>query len=359
MKSKIRLSVQLVVAIAVFCTSTYMESAHAETLPETTVRVIGSISSLVQVKKVEKPFWTEEVPRDSGGKIKVVYNNLDTMGAKEQQVIRFSEAGIADFASTDIVKIAGDDPIFEGCDLAGIAPDIKTARKASEAWKPAIAEAMEKKFNTKLLALAPNPGVVFWSRSQISKLSDVNGKKVRVFGRSLADFVTSLGGSTVTTPFGEAASGLQNGVFDIGLTTTLAGNSAGWHEVTQYLYPMTLGWSIYFYSVNLDTWKKFSPETRAFFEKKFMSLEDRLWEIGEQMYNEGVSCNIGKDPCTLGKKGSMTLVPVTEADEKLRGEIVQNTVLKEYGKRAGKQTSIRWNDTVGKELGLRIPVDGQ
>ena len=332
--------------------------AAAQDLPPTSIRVIGNFSTQVQVRRVEKPFWTEEIPADSKGNISVSYNSYDVMGIKEQQMIRLSEAGVADFASTDIVKLAGDDPVFEGCDLTGIAATIDEVHKACDAWKPVVAEAMQRKFNTKLLGLAPNPGLVFWCRTEVKSLADIAGKKVRVNSRTMADMITALGGSPVTTPFGEVVPSLQRGVFDCAITGSLTGNTSGWAEVTKYLLPLPVNWSIYYQSANLASWDKFAPPVRSFLEAKFEDLDKRLWAIGEQAHNEGVSCNIGKDPCTLGKKAEMKLVPVTDADRALLRKVTQSVVLPQWGKRCGKDCVVRWNATVGKAVGLSIPLDG-
>lgn len=331
--------------------------ALAQELPETEIRVIGNFSTQVQVQKVEKPFWTEEIPQESGGSITVTYNNYDVMGIKEQQMIRLSEAGVADFASTDIVKLAGDDPVFEGCDLTGIAPDLDTVHRACEAWAPVVAEAMQQKFNTKLLGLAPNPGLVFWCRTEIAGLADIAGKKVRVNSRTMADMITALGGTPVTTPFGEVVPSLQRGVFDCAITGSLTGNTSGWAEVTNYLLPLPVNWSIYYQSANLSSWDSFDPAVQQFLEEKFVSLDERLWAIAEEANAQGVNCNIGQDPCTLGRKGNMQLVEVTDADRELLKKVTQEVVLMQWAKRCGKDCAQRWNETVGKEVGLSIPLD--
>jgi len=332
-------------------------TASAADLPDTNIRVLGNFSSLIQVKQVERPFWLEEIPAASGGAFTVEYNNFDQMGIKEQQIVRLTEAGIADFATTDISKLSGDDPIFEGCDLAGITADVETARRACEAWFPVMERVMMEKFNTKLLGLAPNPGIVFWCREEISGLGDLKGKKVRVFNRTLADFVTALEATTVTTPFGEVASALQRGVFDCALTSTLSGNTAGWPDVTEYIYPLPVGWSIYYQSANMKSWESYTPEMKSFLLDKFAELDDRLWDIGSRMFDEGINCNIGVEPCELGNKASMSLVEVSDADRALRKELVENVVLIEWGRRCGRECAVTWNDTVGEVVGLRIPVE--
>ncbi|MCB1743892.1 MAG: TRAP transporter substrate-binding protein DctP, partial [Gammaproteobacteria bacterium] len=86
-------------------------------------------------------------------------------------------------------------------------------------------------------------------------------------------------------------------------------------------------------------------------------LEDDFWAIGAKATEEGVNCNIGTDPCTLGKKSDLTLVELSDADKKRRAEVVQDVVLVKWGKRCGKDCAQRWNETVGKVVGLQIPLD--
>ena len=195
-------------------------SALAADLPETQVNVIGYFSNLAQTQQVEKPFWTQHIPEASNGKITVDYNNMDVLGVNDFSILRMTQMGVTDFAASDISKMAGDNPVFEGCDLAGITNDIDTARKACEAWRPVMAEAMQDGFNTKLMVLAPNPPIVFWCRDKIGGLDDLKGKKVRVFNKTQADFVSAVGGETVTMAFPEVVPALQRGVVDCALTGT-------------------------------------------------------------------------------------------------------------------------------------------
>jgi TRAP-type transport system periplasmic protein len=328
-----------------------------EDLPATHVKVVGNYSTIIQTKQVEIPFWTQKVSKDSGGRVTADYNNQDVLGVKDFQLLRLTQAGVTDFGVGDISKMAGDDPVFEGCDLAGITTDIETARKACDAWKPVMEEHMQAKFNAKLMALGPNPPIVFWCNVPVRSVDDLKGRKIRVFNTTQADFVAAVGGSSVTMAFSEVVPALQRGVVDCALTGTLSGNTAGWPEVSKFLFPMPVGWSIYYTAANLDSWRRFAPAVRTFFTKEFAQLENDNWAIGKQATEQGVNCNIGKDPCTLGKKGHMTLVPLSDADKHRRAEVVQDVVLVKWGKRCGKACADQWNRTVGKTVGLTIPLD--
>ncbi|EDP61976.1 putative transport protein [alpha proteobacterium BAL199] len=344
-------------ALAASAMLTAAMTAQAAELPKTSVKVLGNYSTLLQTKEVEKPFWTQKISKDSNGQVTADYNNQDILGIKDFSLLRLTQAGVADVGVGDISKMAGDDPVFEGCDLAGITTDIATARKACDVWKPVMAEAMEKKFNARLVALGNNPPIVFWCNKPITGLDDLKGLKVRVFNTTQSDFVSAVGATTVTMAFGEVVPALQRGVVDCALTGTLSGNTAGWPEVATHLYPLPVGWSIYYTAVNSASWNSWDPAVQKFFDKEFAELEDMNWEIGGQATDQGVNCNIGKDPCTLGKKGKMTLVALSDADKAKRATVVQDVVLVKWGKRCGKECAAKWNDTVGKVVGLTIPLD--
>jgi TRAP-type transport system periplasmic protein len=332
-------------------------AGHAAELPETKVKAIGLNSPTIASFADEVPFWNETIPEASGGQITAEFAPIDLAGVKDPQIMRMTTLGVTDFGAGDISKMAGDDPVFEGCDLAGLTLDIETARAACEAWAPVMGRVMEEKFNTKLLALGSNPPQVFWCREPLDGLDDLKGRKIRVFNKTMADFIGAVGGTTISMPFAEVVPALQRGVVDCAVTGTLSGNTAGWPEVSSHLYPMYLGWSINYQGVNLDSWNSFPPEVQTFFTEQFEQLEDKMWDTAAKAVADAENCNFGKEPCELGKTASMTLVPISGADKEKHAQMMQDVVLVEWARRCGKECAAEWNETVGEAVGLEIPLD--
>ena len=331
--------------------------AVAGELPEVKVKVIGNYSTVRHAAEPEKEFWNEIVPEMSNNRVSADYIPQDQVGTKDFQMLRFIKLGTTQFGVGDISKMAGDDPTFEGCDLAGLALDIGMARKVCNAWKPAMDRVMQEKFNAKLLALGTNPPQVFWCRDDVAGIDDLKGRKIRVFNKTMADFIQAIGGTTVNMAFGDVVPALQRGVVDCAVTGTTSGNSAGWPEVTTHIYPMYLGWSINFQAVNLDAWNGFGPELQEFFLEAFAVLEDNMWATAGQSTEEADNCNTGRDPCTMGTKANMTIVEVSDADREVHKGLMENVVLVEWGKRCGRECAAEWNDTIGQVTGLQIPLD--
>jgi TRAP-type transport system periplasmic protein len=332
-------------------------SAGAAELPELKVKAIGLNSPTIVSFGDEVPFWNETIPEASGGKITADFAPIDLAGIKDPQIMRMTTLGVTDFGAGDISKMAGDDPVFEGCDLAGLALDIDTARAACEAWAPVMGRVMKEKFNTKLLALGTNPPQVFWCREPLAGLDDLKGRKIRVFNKTMADFIGAVGGTTISMPFAEVVPALQRGVVDCAVTGTLSGNTAGWPEVSTHLYPMYLGWSINYQSVNVDSWNNFSPGVQTFFSEQFDQFEDKMWETAAKAVADAENCNFGKEPCEMGKMANMTLVPISDADKEKHAQMMQDVVLVEWARRCGEDCAAEWNETVGEVVGLQIPLD--
>lgn len=342
-------------ALAVLLPSLF-GTTQAQDLPRLQFKAIGLNSPTVASSVDEIPFWRETIPRASNGAITVDITPLDQMGIDDKTMLRLLRLGVMDFASMDISKMAGDDPRFEGCDLAGVTLDIARARAACDAWRPIIDRQMQRNWNARLLAFGGNPPQVFWCRSVIRGLEDLRGKKIRVFNNTMRDFLQGVGATAVSMAFAEVVPALNNGVVDCAVTGSLSGNTAGWAEVTRSIYPMSLGWSINVLAVNLNTWNRLDPRVQAFFLEQARAYEDRMWNTLREATAQADNCNTGRQPCTMGRLANMTIVPVRPEEEAQHRRLVEGAVLANWARRCGAECAREWNETVGRTLGLTAPV---
>jgi hypothetical protein len=102
--------------------------ASAQDLPKNQFKVIGLNGPTVASMVDEVPFWRETITKASNGAITADITPLDQMGVDDKTMLRLLRLGVMDFAGMDISKMAGDDPRFEGCDLAGLTLDADKAR---------------------------------------------------------------------------------------------------------------------------------------------------------------------------------------------------------------------------------------
>jgi TRAP-type C4-dicarboxylate transport system substrate-binding protein len=326
--------------------------AAAQDLPKANFKVIGLNSPTPVSIHDEVPFWRKTIPEASKGAITADITPLDQMSIDDKTMLRLLKLGVMDFAGMDISKMAGDDPRFEACDLAGLTLTPDKARAACNAYRDVIDKQMQKNWNAKLLAFGGNTPQVFWCKDVVSGLAGLKGKKVRVFNNTMRDFLGGVGASAVSMAFAEVVPALSAGVVDCAVTGSLSGNTAGWAEVTKSIYPMSLGWSINVLAVNLDSWKRLDPKVQAFLTEQTKAYEEKMWQTIKTTTAEADNCNTGVQPCTMGKLAKTTIVPVKPEEMEAHKKLVEGAVLAGWAKRCGAACAKEWNETVGKALGL-------
>jgi TRAP-type C4-dicarboxylate transport system substrate-binding protein len=321
-----------------------------------TVRVMGGFAKTLNSEFVERPFF-EKLGKESGDKLDIQFRTMDELGQKGFQAMRQLKTGVFDILEVQLGYISGDDPLFKGVDLVGICPDLETFRKAVEAYRDMADRHFQKRLGGKLLALWHYGDQVFYFKDKIDGLKDFPGKKIRIFSRDMGDFVAHFGATAVTLPVIDVFQAMERGVVDGGVTGILAGNILGWHEVANYLYPLSIGYSIQAHVATLQFWNKLDPNMKEFLTKKFKAMEDDMWRLMEETRVYGINCNTGKDPCKYGKKGKMNLVPVSKEDKEQMKKAVGEIILPNWGKECNKvydKCTEEWDQTVGKVTGFKI-----
>src|SRR2546430_3192845 len=206
--------------------------AAAQDLPKNQFKVIGLNSPTPVSIYDEVPFWRKTIVEASKGAITADITPLDQMGIDDKTMLRLLKLGVMDFAAMDISKMAGDDPRFEACDLAGLTLDPDKARAACNAYRAVIDRQMQKNWGAKLLAFGGNTPQVFWCRDVISGLDGFKGKKIRVFNNTMRDFLGGIGATAVSMAFAEGGPALNNGGGDCGGSGPPPRNTPGRDEGT-------------------------------------------------------------------------------------------------------------------------------
>ena len=323
----------------------------------TAMRIAGNFSSNTKhIDQIERPFFTN-LPKILGAPMAINYNAMDTVGVQAADALRMLRAGTFDVMSVQIGMAARDDPFFEGVDLIGVSTNLGELRTAVDAYRQVFDERLQKRFNAKVMTLWPFGPQVFYCNKPIKSLDDVKGLKVRSFTPSMAALIQSLGATPVTMQFSEVYPALQRGVADCGVTSPTSGNAGKWPEVTSHFLPLSVSGSVQGHFMNLDYWKKLSPESQAKTLAAFKNMEDQMWQLADRANADAMNCNVGGEPCKDGTKFKMTLVPVSAVDAAKVKAAVTSVVLplwKESCNKVDPKCSESWNATVGKARGYKI-----
>jgi TRAP-type C4-dicarboxylate transport system substrate-binding protein len=334
------------------CASVALQTAHAQALPATKLQVVGSISSLPQYKEFEVPFWTKTLGEKSGGAITAEIKGFNEMGLKGPEVLRLMGQGVMEIGATVVAYLAADDPANEMIDMAGLLPDVATARRVTDALRPFYAKLYKEKFGVELLGFGTYPAQVLYCNAELKGLADIRGKKVRAAGRSQSELVQALGGTPVTLAFGEVVPALQNKTVDCAITGTLSGNLAKWNEVTTHLLAMPLSWGQIAYAANAKTWNAYDPRVRTLIAGEIKNLEAAVWNAADNFTQQGYECNAGTDKCTLGTKGKMKIVQPSAADREMLRKALAEVTIPKWAERCSAACVADYNATVGSITGV-------
>lgn len=326
-------------------------SLSATTVPAEQLRVVGSWSNLTMYKNFEQPFWTETV-KEAGLDASSV-TSLSQVKLDGPAALRQMKLGVFDVVHTVADYVVSDSPALAGLDLPALATDIEQARKVVTAYRPMLEEYLEKDFGAKLLSVVPYPAQVIFSRAKLNGLADLKGKKIRVSGWTTSEFVTALGASGVTLPFGEVSQALQRDVVSGAITGSLSGFSAGWGEVSQYVYPLPVGgWDYVIGAMSMQSWNGLGKEKQEKLQQLIKTkLEDPAWQVTAEETQAGLDCLSGKE-CKHGKPGNVEILPVTGEDTALAREILLHNVLPAWSAKVDAKVLAEWNGTVGKVAGI-------
>lgn len=321
--------------------------------------VVGSWSSLPLHKEYEAPFWGKTLPEASGGKLNTSVTTHNEMNLGVGEVFRLLGQGVFDVGMTVGDYAVADAPELEGLDVPLVAMSADKAQAAVEAARPMVEEIFRTRFNSEVLAIAPYPPQVVFCNKEVANLDDLKGLKIRASGRMTAKFLEALGAEGVNVGFSEVPGALQKGVVDCAVTGAGSGYSAGWWEVSTHLLTIPLGgWDPVVTAINADKWAKLDAETQALIKKEVAEkFEAPAWAAAQDALVSDIACLTGNGECKSGEKRSMILVEATDADiAKARG-ILEEQVLPEWAERAGGDWAQRWNDSVGKVVGVSIKTN--
>ena len=348
MKNIIMKNIISTIAALTTCSLT-VGAVHAET----TVNVVGNLGITTQSKLLEAPFWNEKIVAASNGEIKARFQPWNEMGLKGPEIFRLLGQGVMNIATGQLGHSAGDMPINDATDLAGLSPTIEEFKKVTDSFRGVLGSYYADNVGVEILTMQSFQAQILYCRDEFGGLADLKGRKVRGSGASQADFVKYFGGIPVSMSFGEVQQGLQQGVIDCAITGTLGGYSAKWHEGANFLYTLPINWGSGVTAANKSWWDGLSEQTRNMLRKELSKLEDEMWALNSEENEIGINCNTS-GPCPHGDPAGMTRVDPSEEDFALRSEAMNKAVLPGFASRCGQDCVAKFNSTIGSVAGLTI-----
>jgi TRAP-type C4-dicarboxylate transport system substrate-binding protein len=197
------------------------------------------------------------------------------------------------------------------------------------------------------------PSQFIFCSQPVNKITDLKGKKIRVYSTTLGDFVQGVGGTSVTIAFAEVVPALQKGVADCGITGSMPAYQAKWHEVITHAMIMPVGAGMGFAAMSNKMWNTLNADTKTYIQKQYDDLSQRQWANAQTEDEEALNCLSGRGECTKGETGTVTLTTPSADDVKARNLVLKDYVLKKWAARCSAECITNWNATVAKVVGVK------
>ncbi|MBL8310095.1 MAG: TRAP transporter substrate-binding protein [Burkholderiales bacterium] len=341
-------------AFAVFGLLLADRAACAAAAPEQTIKVVGGLATGNRYARIERPFWTTDLAKASGGRFAAEVVPFDRAGVPGQDLLRLMQIGVIPFGTVLFSHLAADVPELYAPDLAGLNPDLSELQNNLAAFKDFLERTLRERYGLELLSVYVYPAQVLFCRQAFTRLADVAGRRVRVASASAADFVNGLGGTPVITEFSEIMTYVRGGNVDCAVTGALSGNTIGLHEPMRFISAQPISWGLSVFVANGAAWRAMHPDFRSLLQTALPKLEQDIWRQAQHDSAEGLDCNRGLATCATGKKGSMVLVAPAGDDAIRRTQVLRSHVLPAWLRRCGTRCEDVWQQTVAKSSGISL-----
>jgi TRAP-type C4-dicarboxylate transport system substrate-binding protein len=316
-------------------------------------KVVGTWNNQSPFLAGEQPFWEKELPEASGGKLTAQINSIVELGLKGWEVMRLTKLGVFDVAHGVYGYVASEEPALEGIDLGGVAQDFELGRKITRAYSGIVTRRFDEAFNAKYLATYPFPSQMVFCSKPFQKLTDLSGKRVRVYSTTLGDFIEGLGGTSVTLTYAEVVPALQKGVADCAITGTMPAYQGKWQEVITHLLNIRVNMGLAFAAISNKSWNALNADTQALLLDQMAKFEDKMWAYSAAEDEQAFACLSGKGNCPMGKPGAVIITEPAAADFEVRDKLLRDTVLKRWAARCSAECVVEWNATVAPIVGVK------
>lgn len=326
-------NVKVAVAVAIVSSITFATNAFAVDWDFATADAAANY----QTKIADK--FAAEVASATKNEVKITVHPGGQLGFKGPEMLSVIRDGLVPIGGYVLNQQVGLAPLFGASSVPYLVSgfdEMKTFRTISRPYY----EAEFKKFNQKLLYLAPWPGQNIFSKAELTSPEIFRSMKIRTVDRNGSDFFRGLGASPAQIPFGEVVPALATGVIDSVTTSTSSAIDGQFWEFMKFCTVVNWQSNFQAVSVNLDAWNKLSPENQKIIDDLAARLEPSFWEMAKS--------EDAKNFETLKAKGMKIVEPTSSVREFMTAKGKPSWIAFQDSVPAAKPLFEKYLATVGK-----------
>ncbi len=271
--------------------------------------------------------FKQEVEKESNGSLKVeIYPSAQLF--KDKEVPQAVASGAIEMGVASLTRFAGTIPavdIFYVPFMFDSSEKVVEATAAGSNIRKALDDAILGTGTRVLWWQAYGSSIILSKKNVIKTPADMKGKKVRVFGKTLGETVSIVGGAPTMMSGSKQFLAYQRGTVDAGMTGITAVKSRKLYEVMDF---MTLTYDAdieFIVIINEKVWQGLTDAERAVISKAGLRVEKELRDKMGAIEQE--SLDFVRD--------KIEVVDLTDA-ERAQWREATKPVVKGFEKRAGK-----------------------
>lgn len=251
--------------------------------------------------------FEKEVEERTGGEIDVEIYDSATL-YKDKEVPAAVGSGAIEAGVASLTRYVGDAPVVDVFYMPFLLNSEDKVRAVVAEGSPVrtiIEEEVAKTGGEILYWQAYGGAIMLSNDGPIKTPADLEGKKVRVFGKTLGDFVTAAGGAPTLISGSEQYLAYQRGTVDVGMTGVSGVKSRKLWEVMDTITVTNHADIEFVVVVNSDWWNGLSEENRTHIREAAAvaqaDVRDRMAQIEADAY-------------AAAKENGMTVVELSDED---------------------------------------------
>lgn len=221
--------------------------------------------------------FAKRVTEETHGQVQMVARPGGELGVKANESVRAVAEGVVPMADLALFQNASRGPALAAETLPFLVSDYDQLKVLHKYFRPLWEKILERN-NQKVLYLVPWPKQFFFVKKPVAHIDDLKGLKMRSLDKLTTDWINRLGMTPVQLTNLEILQALGSGMLEGVPTSAGTAVAQKYWDFMKYAYETNHIWASNVMTINLDTWKKLTPEQQQTITRIAHEMEPQFWE---------------------------------------------------------------------------------
>jgi TRAP-type transport system periplasmic protein len=225
--------------------------------------------------------FAKRITEETRGQVQVAARPGGELGVKANESVRAVAEGVVPMADLALFQNASRGAAMAVETLPFLVNDYDQLKGLHASFRPLWEKILERN-NQKVLYVVPWPKQFFFMKKPVAAIDDLKGMKMRSLDKLTTDWINRLGMTPVQLTNLEILQALGSGMLDGVPTSAGTAVAQKYWDFMKYAYETNHIWASNVMTINLDTWKKLTPEQQQTIERVAREMEPGFWETSKR-----------------------------------------------------------------------------